>query len=266
MPRAKLTQRSTKRGVTALAASAFRTQFIFEFVKDFNATEAIQRAGYTGDHPRQMASELMSEPDVRAQIEKVIQARRDRLEIASDDVAKYWLDIATADPRELCPVIVSCCRYCYGFDHQRQYTLNEQRDRQRRHYQKQMRKLLKDREDFDEEGGDGYDFTKPPVPECPECHGVGISTVKPIDVTKLSRQAARLFNGYKIGKDGTVEIKLRDMDRAMENLTSLLGLDKKRRIGEFNPDDMTDEELDAAIKDGLRRKRISINKKEAIDV
>lgn len=264
MPRARLS-RQGKRGSNDLSASAYRTQFIFEFSKDFNGLQAIQRAGYKGAYPGQTASELLQEPEVRRKIEQVVAARADRLQVQGDDIARHWLTIATADARDLCPVMVSCCRYCHGIDFQKQYTLNEARSRQRNHLIAQQKKAMHLRVEYDEEGGDDYDFTKKPNPDCPECHGVGVSTSVPVDVTKLSDQAAMLFDGYKLFKDGTVEIKLRDRDRAMENLTTMLGLDRKRRIAEFNPDDMTEEELDAVLDKAIKRKRLRIDKKEVID-
>ena len=257
MPRIEL-KVQLKTGTSKFASTNYRLLFAHEFAKDFNGTQAVVRAGYQGTNPTQAASELLSYPDVKAVVSKLVAERTDRLQIAADDIARYWFKLATADARDLCPVIVSCCRYCYGIDHQYQFTLNEMRTQRQQHQLIQLKKKKpEDRVEFDELGGDGYDFTHKPLADCPECHGVGIATIVPVDVTKLSDQAALLYDGYKIGKDGTVEIKVRDRSRAMDSLTEILGLGKKRRILEHNPEDMSDEEIDSALESALRRKLIS---------
>ena len=266
MPRVQLKVK-LKTGIQNFSSTSYRVLFANEFTKDFNGTQAILRAGYKGTNPTAAASELLTYSDVRALISKVVAERTERLQIAADDIARYWFKLATADARDLCPVIVSCCRYCYGMDHQYQFSLNEMRTKRQAHITMQLKKKNpKDRVEFDELGGDGYDFTRKPFAECPECHGVGVATVVPVDVTKLSDQAALLYDGYKIGKDGTVEVKIRDRSKALENLTEILGLGKKRRILESNPDDMSDEELDAALASAVQRKLISPDQVKTLEL
>jgi phage terminase small subunit len=234
--------------------------FALEFLKDFNQSAALRRSGYRGSDSLiyNAAQTYMKLPQVREAIERAVIEKRERLQLAADDIARHWFSLATADARELCPVIVGPCRYCYGIDFQYQFTFNEMREARQAHMLKQQRiRVEKERVPFDELGGDGYTTNLEPNKECPECHGYGIMHVKPVDVTKLSVQGALLFDGYKISKDGIVEIKLRDRSRAMENLTELLGLSRKRPIAHHNPDDMTDEELDAVLKMAIQRRIIS---------
>src|ERR1700739_3629265 len=135
---------------------------------------------------------------------------------------RYWQMLAYVDvSEELNPIRQSCCRYCHGEDHQYQYTLNEYRDAKIKFEQSQSKRHPHDKLIFEYTqgaGGYGYDIKRKPNPDCPECHGFGISVFVPIDMSKLSLAARMLYDGIKINKDGTTEIKLRSRDRAMENL------------------------------------------------
>jgi phage terminase small subunit len=264
MPHIKPRKASTPSQIAVRTLPAEYRYDIFarEFVKDFNGKEAVIRCGFNTRSPSVIAAQLLGRSDVRALIEKLVSDRRERLQVAADDIASYWFKLATADARELCPVIVACCRNCYGDDHEHQYTPAEFRSAQRRHLSIQLKKIDSERVPFDERGGSGYDFTLPPLEDCPECHGRGVNQVVPVDLNRVSEGAALLFDGYKYGKDA-VEIKLRDRSKAMENLSNMLGLNRSRPVRSFNFDDMTDDELDAAIESAVRRRLV--NPSEIID-
>lgn len=251
-----------KEGRQSLPATIRHDIFAREFVKDFHGKDAAIRCGANPRTAVFTAANLLQRPNVREMIERLVSERRERLDIAADDIGRYWLKLATADPRELCPVVVACCRYCYGVDHDYQYSVAEFRDAQRRHLRTQLKKKQEDRVPFDERGGSDYDFTKPPVEDCPECRGRGINRPVPVDIQALSEGAQLLFDGYKYTKDG-VEIKFRDRSRAMENLANMLGLNRSRPTRSFNFDDMSDDELDAAIESAMRRRLL--NPGEIID-
>src|SRR6516164_10174125 len=93
-----------------------------------SATRAARAAGYVGKNRNVMSVtgyEVSRLPAVQAIIQEETQKRLDRLQITGDDVAKYWWNLATADARELSPIVRACCRYCYRIDHHYQYTLPE---------------------------------------------------------------------------------------------------------------------------------------------
>jgi phage terminase small subunit len=53
-------------------------RFISEYLNDFNATAAAIRAGYSVATARQMGSENLSKPDIRAEIQMRLAAREER--------------------------------------------------------------------------------------------------------------------------------------------------------------------------------------------
>jgi phage terminase small subunit len=67
--------------------------FINEYIKDFNATKAAERAKYSKSSARQIGSENLSKPYIREEIKK----RLDSLELGKEAVKKMITDIATAN-------------------------------------------------------------------------------------------------------------------------------------------------------------------------
>ncbi len=73
--------------------------FMDEYAKDFNATGAAVRAGYSPRAARSMASQLMAKPEIQAQIAKRQAERSKNIEIDIDWVKKRYAMIARADIR-----------------------------------------------------------------------------------------------------------------------------------------------------------------------
>lgn len=249
-PRIKLRHRSL-----GIPEAALRVLFVREFVKDFDITAAMRRCGQVGSDVQIYSKgyNILRSPDVRNDIARSVQDRADKLEIAADDIARYWYALATADARELCPVTVAPCRHCYGIDHQYQFTLDEMRRKSTAHFLAQKRKSEQYRVPFDELGGDGYTIDKPPNLDCPECFGKGVAHAIPIDLKKISHGAAMLFDGYKINKDGSVDVKIRNRSEAMLALSRMLGVDAPKNPV-LDPRMLTEEQLDAAIRSIQERK------------
>ena len=64
----------------------------------------------------------------------------------------------------------------------------------------------------------------------------------------LGPAAAKLYNGVKVGKDGAVELLLRDRNWAMDRVMDHLGMKVQRHQHQIVPPaQMTDEQLDAAL-------------------
>jgi hypothetical protein len=159
-------------------------------------------------------------------------------------IANYWFDLATADVRELTPRV--CCRYCWGVDNMYQFTKNEMIRLQRKHHRRMMTLPEEKRVPFDEEGGDGFDRTAAPNRDCIECRGVGVFDLAALDLSKISRGAALLYDGISIRSDGSVEIKTRDRTKAMQMLQRLMGYEVERKmvlVRTFDPTQLQDEEL-----------------------
>ena len=225
--------------------------FAKEFTKDFNIKQSAIRAGYAESGAYNTGFTLLRRPDVEELINIELRKRAERVDVSIDQIAKYWRNLATVDPRRLTPR--GSCRHCWGIDFGHQYTLNEMRDANRQHQKDQLR--IKDftrRCEFDEQGGDGYDKFRDPNPNCPECNGHGIRV---IDLDSLSEDEAALIASLTVSKTGEVtSLKFRDQSRAMENLQVLLGYVRPRKLIEvFDPDNeaQVDAVLEALDERGL---------------
>lgn len=131
-----------------------------------------------------------------------------------------WADIAKADPRELIGLRVGCCRYCHGDGHGYQW-------KQREYLEALANAERAARKDPsvqlpDIAGGFGFNQTKAPDPDCPECHGEGVERFVPRDTNNLSPQALLLYGGVKVKRDG-YEIIIADRTKALENVTRMAG-------------------------------------------
>lgn len=169
--------------------------FVNEYVKDFNATQAAIRAGYSEATAGAIGCENLTKPNVKAAIERRLAQIAAIAEVDAALVVRELLDVATADARELVSVYRDCCRYCWGIDHQRQWTRGE--------YTAALADALAaDRPAPDIAGGFGYDARREPHPDCPECFGRGVETVFMTDTRKLTGKAAKLYAGAQQSKDG----------------------------------------------------------------
>ncbi|MDP1890516.1 MAG: terminase small subunit [Gemmatimonadaceae bacterium] len=163
---------------------------------------------------------LMANAGVAAAIARGKAERAVRTGITADLVlARLWT-IAAADPRELIEYRRGCCRYCYGVAHGSQFTRAELA-KQRAAFEAAQKKNSK--EEFDEQGGIGFNATKPPHPDCPECFGEGVERAYVHDTRTLSAAAACLYAGVKATKDG-VEVKMHDQRLALVDVGKHLGL------------------------------------------
>jgi phage terminase small subunit len=232
--------------------------FVHEYLRNGRSpTRAAEAAGYKYKNRNVLtvtAQEVFNRPAVRALIDQETEKRLDRLQITGDDVAKYWWNLATADARELSPIVRACCRYCYGIDHHYQFTLPELRRARVTHLVAQQKLPKNERKPFDEQGGDGYDRTKEPNQDCPQCRGQGQWISRPINLDNLSEGAALLFDGIKTDRHGNIEIKLRDRSRALEMFGWLTGLGPKpgtqfnfAQINQIDIGKLTDEQLDQLL-------------------
>jgi phage terminase small subunit len=197
--------------------------FVKEYLVDLNATQAAIRAGYNKKTAKEIGAENLTKPNIKAEIDKAILKRSERTEIKADDVLRHWHDIATADPNELIHVRRICCRHCYGVGFQYQWRDTEE-------YEQAVERIQNAQKDSEEPvqapsdaGGYGYHKLREPNPQCPYCWGEGHMEVHAADTRTLSPKAKLLYAGVKQTRDG-FEIKMRDQDKAMENVAKHLGM------------------------------------------
>lgn len=225
-------------------------RFVQEYCKDFNATQAAIRAGYSENGAGQSAHNLLKNSEILEAIEerKIEVAIHAKIDAAW--VLRQWHDIATADVNEISQTRRICCRYCYGFDNNYQWTEAE--------YARAVDKAIDAGKPApDGMGGFGYDPNLEPAPACPECGGLGEEQIFVADTRKLKGPARRLYAGTQKTKDG-LKVLMRDQDKALENISRYLGMSIDRKeisgpgggplpLAHLTAEDLTDDQLAALI-------------------
>lgn len=195
--------------------------FVREFCVDFNATRAYIRAGYSESGAGESAHKLLKDAEVELAVEERKRVLLAKFEASVEFVLREWMDIATADPRELVDTRVGCCRYCWGIEGKREWMEHE--------YATALQEaLLNNFLPPAFEGGLEYSPTREPNLKCKKCKGEGIGRNVIKDSRYYSPKAAKLYAGAKQTKDG-IEIKMRDQDKARDNIAKYLGMLVERK-------------------------------------
>jgi len=214
-------------------------RFVEEYLVDLNGTQAAVRAGYSVHTAKQIATENLAKPYLQAAIAEARKQQQERTQVSADRVLTEALNILVADPRELVEVKTGCCRHCFGEGNRYQRTVGE---------------MNADRElwavkgnapdEFDEQGGIGFNPLLEPNPDCPQCGGDGHSRVVTKDTRRLSTPARALYAGAKEGKYG-IEVMFHDKVAILEKLFKHTGLyekDNEQKSDPFMLKQMTDAE------------------------
>lgn len=229
----------------AVKLSGMEWRFVENFLLTASPFTAARDAGYSNPN---FGYKVIKRPNVQAAIEQAVAFRSARTARRIDQVVYRWAMIAEADVNELVSARVFNCRFCWGDDGRYQYTPEEWRRARQKHYFAQLKKNPKERREFDDEGGYGFQVDRAPNPECTECRGLGVLRVVPKDTENLSPQARLIYDGVKVSKDGTIEYKVRSRDHAEAMLAKHLGMFREREpVREFDPSRMGEDELDAVM-------------------
>jgi phage terminase small subunit len=210
-------------------------RFADEYLIDLNATAAYKRAGYraTGRSAIVNASRLLTNADLQKYLREQYAARAHRVELRQDDVVRELQAIMSVDPNEIVSFRRECCRHCWGKGHAYQFRTKRELDSTRRAHAKDLRAAQKaeipepDWPVFDASGGLGFDPSREPSAECPECNGAGFGRVFIADTRRLSPAAKSLYAGVKHTKDG-IEVRLHSKEKAIELVMRHLGMLKDR--------------------------------------
>lgn len=76
-------------------------RFVEEYCKDFNATQAAIRAGYSTKTANRIASENLSKLDIKKAIDERIKERKEKLEITEKEIIAELAKIAFSDVAKL---------------------------------------------------------------------------------------------------------------------------------------------------------------------
>lgn len=191
-------------------------RFVDEYLIDLNATQAAIRAGYSERTAYSIGDENLKKPEIKKAIEQAKAKRSQRTKIEADSVLKMWYDLATVDYNELSQLRRVNCRYCWGHEHEYQWTPKE--------YEQACREAeTNNKPEPLSIGGLDFNHHKEPNPNCPECGGIGQERAYFADTTKLSEKARLAYQGVKEGKFG-VELLTADRMKALDNIARHLGM------------------------------------------
>jgi hypothetical protein len=219
-------------GVEAYQSVSKREEnFLRHWVTSYGSPmESAIAAGYLAPVARQRAYDLLAQPRIQRRLAEI---EREMMVGTNIDAENLFREIVATNlrlARARVPVQVwnPPCRFCYGINHEYQRTYAEfEADfdahirkplKLNRHTGKPYRIPL-----FDPKGGDGYDETLPPHPECPQCKGDG-DTKHPVVRYKDSRfftaEERELFQGAEMTKHG-VKTLWKDQAQARNFLNDL---------------------------------------------
>lgn len=218
------------------ALTALQERFVEHWLRYRNATQAYKFASEAAECAYFTAAnegqKLLRDERVQAAIKaRAHEAFKDTTADVGWILQRY-VDIATADPRELIGLKIGCCRYCHGEGHgyqwrEREYLeacdkVEQEIARQRTQGRGRVLPVVVDLAYPDVGGGFGYNATLEPHPDCPQCHGEGVERFVPRDTDKLSDQALLLYGGVKVRRDG-YEIIIADRSKALEMAGKIMG-------------------------------------------
>lgn len=191
-------------------------RFCDEYLTDMRARDAALRTGYAQSSATVQADRMLKNPYCAAYIRMRQAQTSERTGITVDKLVADLVEMANVDVNELVEFRRGACRYCYGANHQYQYTQNEWLRLTREHEAKQRDSNvvpLKTKrkppaiDGPDPLGGIGFNPNLPAHPACPECHGDGAGRAVFKDSAKASPAARRLYQGVKETQHG-IETKL----------------------------------------------------------
>lgn len=198
-------------------------QFAREYVAcGFRGAEAARRVGVPPDSARSFASHALTNPAVTALVAQLKAESLQRLEVETDDLLRPLVNIARTDINALVEFRRTCCRHCWGEGFGYQRTRGEFQAAKMRHARAVAKQqadgldLVEPVEEFDPQGGAGFNAARDPNPECPECIGDGVGSPFIKDTRDLGFNSDA-YAGVKVTKDG-VQVLVHDRMKAIELL------------------------------------------------
>jgi phage terminase small subunit len=228
MPRPRKNAAKPARGDELKPLSPREDMFCREYLVDQVAAKAAVRAGYSANGATAFACRLMKRPHILRRIAELREARESRVDAKADDVVRRLLQIVNADARSLTSHLVGACRYCHGIDNAFQWRTEREYLEAKAEAEEKGKKEIPDCS-----GGFGYRLTNAPNPDCPECDGLGRPYTRFADTSRLSGDAAILFEGVKETRNG-IEFKMADKGKALERLADHLGIYSKQATDTAN--------------------------------
>ncbi len=139
-----------------------RDCFVVEYCKDYNASKAAVRAGYSEPSADSYGSQLLADIRVRDAIKERERELANVKGLTKEWLINQWIEVAQADPNDLVKIEILPCPHCW----------------------------------------DGGPRVEIPNPMCALCSGRGQRFVNVADTSKLRGPARRLYAGAVQTKDG----------------------------------------------------------------
>lgn len=196
--------------------------FADEYIaRNYNGQQAAIAAGYSPKTAHVQANRLLKNAYVNAFIQEKLDAVSEATQITAEAVLQRWWELANADVNDLVQYRHHACRYCHGDDHRFQWIDEDE-------YWFAVAAASKaEQEPPGNEGGFGYKRLRDPHADCPQCEGEGLQEVFVADTRNLPPNVKALYDGVKQTQHG-LEVKVRDRDRALENVAKFLGMFKNQ--------------------------------------
>ncbi|WP_098493319.1 terminase small subunit [Collimonas sp. PA-H2] len=204
-------------------------QFVVEYTKDMNGTQAAIRAGYSAKTANEQAAQHLAKLSIKQAIDAVMNDRIEQGIFDGDMVISRWVEISQANPNSLTQYRRVNCRYCWGEGHRYQFTPAEMEDAKQALADANTKRALDELPElvWGDKGGLGFVGNRDPHPECPECWGEGVGRPFFTDTRKLGRESLPLYAGVKQTKDG-LEIQMHNQTDALDKLARHFGLYKDK--------------------------------------
>lgn len=205
----------------------------------------------TSNEAGRRCADLERDPRIRGPIDESVKKAQETAMFGASDLFKRWVDQINVNPNEIVQHRRVCCRYCHGVDFRYQWREQE--------YADAVERATKAGHPLPEAlGGFGFNATLSPMPNCPQCDGEGVGSVRIADTRQLTPGARQMIKKIVQKADGSIEVEMHDAKRTEEMIAKTLGmfketLDINALMGVIRGD-VTDDEravLEAALRQNL---------------
>jgi phage terminase small subunit len=206
--------------------------FCLEYMKDRNATAAYKRAGYSpknNNTAKSAAGRLLTNvdtgvPERIAELE-IVFAPRIGFEI--EDILRAHVAIVRADPSKVSKLVRGACRYCHGAGHDYQWRTPREFSRAAADWHALPSAACNLEPEPTDSGGFGYNATRSPSSNCPECDGLGHLQPHFEAYDNIPDASRPLFRGVEVTPSGGMKIILADINSSLDKLAKHLGFYSK---------------------------------------
>lgn len=219
--------------------------FCLEYMKDRNATAAYKRAGYApkdDNSAKSAGARLLTNVDtgVPARIAEFEAEFSERVKFGIEDILRALVEIVRADPSKICRPVRGACRYCHGARYHYQWRTLREFDVALHAWKGLPTDVRVMKLEPSNVGGFGFDATRAPHPDCPECDGLGELHARFTAYDDIPEDSRPLYLGVEATPNGAMKVVMADQAAALDKLARHLGFyNSERRVPNAGPDALT---------------------------